>query len=64
MKYIVAIGILVGLLGMYIVLLLLNKKTPVPEGCENLTAECHACGIMDCPVRKETNHSTERSNHA
>jgi len=28
-----------------------NKKTPVPEGCENLKPECGSCGIADCALR-------------
>ncbi|MCR5229569.1 MAG: hypothetical protein K6D03_05540 [Solobacterium sp.] len=39
------------LLGLYVILMTLNKKTPVPEGCENLRPDCKACGIADCAVR-------------
>ena len=33
-----------------------NKKTPVPEGCENLKAECGGCHDISCgnhPAHKE-----------
>lgn len=26
----------------------LNKKTPVPEGCENLKENCEGCRITSC----------------
>ena len=34
-----------------------NSKTPVPEGCEDLTAECEGCKITSCahnPVLKQS----------
>lgn len=32
----------------YIGLYLMNKKTPKPKGCENLTADCDGCQLIDC----------------
>lgn len=32
----------------YIVGYLLNRKTPKPEGCEDLTADCSGCQSIDC----------------
>lgn len=26
----------------------MNSKTPVPEGCENLNAQCNGCSIVSC----------------
>ena len=40
----------------YIGVYLMNKKTPKPKGCENLTAHCEGCGQFDCthnPVHHE-----------
>ncbi len=34
--------------GMYAALYWLNHKTPVPEGCENLKAECDGCRVTSC----------------
>ncbi len=31
----------------------MNKKTPKPEGCENLHPECASCGILDCALREK-----------
>lgn len=36
------------LVGIYIALYLMNKKTPVPEGCENLKADCEGCKDYSC----------------
>lgn len=32
----------------YILGYLLNKKTPKPKGCEDLTADCDGCQAFDC----------------
>ena len=46
-------GLLVFL---YIFLYLENKKTPKPEGCEELTQGCSGCQSIDCthhPIHHE-----------
>ena len=53
MKALYAIGIVCCLIGVYVLGLTLNKKTPVPEGCENLKPDCDACGIQTCMVRSK-----------
>lgn len=30
------------------ILYVLNKNTKVPEGCENLKADCEGCKIVSC----------------
>lgn len=37
-----------GLAAMYAAVYYLNHKTPVPEGCEDLKAECDGCKISSC----------------
>jgi len=39
---------LVGLLFLYIGLYIWNKKTPKPEGCQNITIGCDGCQLYDC----------------
>ncbi len=39
------------LVGLNAWLYIANKKTPVPEGCENLRPDCSACGIKECSLR-------------
>ena len=47
-QIIAATIILVVLVAMFIVCFLLNKKTPKPEGCEDLDAECETCPVTTC----------------
>ena len=37
-----------GLVGVYIVLFLMNKRTPLPPECENLKADCDGCKDYSC----------------
>lgn len=48
MKIVLAILFFVLLVTIYIVLYLMNKKTPLPEGCENLKADCEGCKDYAC----------------
>ena len=50
---ILAVIIMMILIGAFIGSYLLNKKTPKPEGCENLSEECEGCQIVSCSHRKE-----------
>ncbi len=45
-----------GLSALYFGLYLLNKKTPKPEGCENLEVACEGCNQIDC-----TNHKAHQT---
>ena len=42
------IVVLVIMIGLFIVCYIANKKTPKPEGCEDLEAECEHCSITSC----------------
>lgn len=48
MKIVLAILFFALLVTIYIVLYLMNKKTPLPEGCENLKANCEGCKDYAC----------------
>lgn len=48
MKIVLAILFFALLVTIYIVLYLMNKKTPLPEGCENLRADCEGCKDYAC----------------
>ncbi|MFV0479647.1 MAG: hypothetical protein ACK5LZ_03635 [Anaerorhabdus sp.] len=53
----IALLFILGLAGFYAVAYYLNHKTPVPEGCENLKAECDGCHISSCgnhPTHQES----------
>ena len=48
-EQIIATIIIIGvLIAMFITFFLLNRKTPRPEGCEDLDAECETCPIKSC----------------
>ena len=56
MYLLIAILILLALLIIFIVSFVLYKKTPVPEGCENLLVNeenCAACSNQECALRKK-----------
>ena len=51
---IIAIVIIAALVALFIVTFDINRKTPVPEGCENIkiTEEgCANCQIEECAVK-------------
>lgn len=57
MKYLYAILFFGLLVAIYITLYLMNKKTPKPEGCEDLHADCEGCKDFGCtnnPVHHQT----------
>ena len=45
--------VMTGLVVAFVFSYLLNKKTPKPEGCENIDENCEGCQITSCPNRKE-----------
>lgn len=52
----IAIGIIIVWIVIFFVTYVLNKKTPVPEGCEamKITDEnCMACGNTECRIKKD-----------
>lgn len=53
LKIVLAGIIMIFLVGAFVGSYLLNKKTPKPEGCENLDENCEGCQITSCPNRRE-----------
>ncbi len=52
----IAIGLIAFLVIFFIVMFLINRRTPVPKGCENIKIEesnCMACSNVDCQIHKE-----------
>lgn len=48
--------------GLYALVYYLNHKTPVPEGCEHLKAECEGCHDVSCcnhPVYQQKERGDE-----
>lgn len=54
MKYLYGAIILVVLIGIFIFSYLLNKRTPKPEGCQNLD-ECEGCQLVSCSHHPSNN---------
>ncbi|MCF0112068.1 MAG: hypothetical protein HUJ58_09225 [Erysipelotrichaceae bacterium] len=52
------LGVLGTLGSLYAVLYYFNKKTPEPEGCEEIQNSCSGCGITSCG-RHPSHMSTE-----
>jgi len=40
--------ILAIMIGLFLICFIANRKTPKPEGCEDLEAECEHCPITTC----------------
>lgn len=55
-ELIIGIALIAFLVVLFIVTYVLNKKTPVPKGCENIRLEndvCLACNKSDCHIKEE-----------
>ena len=53
LRVILAIVIIVVCVVLFIGTYLLNKRTPKPEGCEEIGSECEGCQITSCSNYKE-----------
>lgn len=45
-----ALLFVMGLGLFYTLTYVLNRNTPVPEGCEDLTQSCNGCSISSCAL--------------
>lgn len=55
----VATLVITGLVLAFVFSFLLNKKTPKPEGCENLEENCEGCQVTSCSHRIENKEEEE-----
>lgn len=63
-RVIIAIAIMTALIGLFILSYVLNKRTPAPKGCRELSEECKVCGITSCsrhPGNTETDKAKEEN---
>lgn len=58
-RIIIAAGIIVVCVVMFIGTYILNKKTPKPEGCEDVGSECEGCQITSCSHYKQKDEKKE-----
>ena len=59
LRVILAIVIIVVCVGLFIGTYILNKRTPKPEGCEEIGSECEGCQITSCSHHKNNNEKKE-----
>lgn len=55
-KQVIGIIVIIVMILLYILLYYLNKKTPVPKGCEDikdLESKCAGCNNKECSFRKK-----------
>lgn len=58
MKIVIGILVLIALSGLLFVLYILNKRTPLPEGCEDLYIDdekCKGCSNEACAIKRRIN---------
>ena len=59
---IIGIIILILLIALYIISYILNKKTPVPKGCENIKIDeetCKSCNNAMCKIKEKITSNEE-----
>ena len=60
-RALLAVLIIVVCVGMFIGTYLLNKRTPKPEGCENIGSECEGCQITSCSHYQNKNEESNQT---
>ncbi len=55
MEQLIGFIVIVAMILLYFGLYYLNKKTPLPKGCENLvnSEKCQSCSNITCQFHKE-----------
>lgn len=51
-RIIIAVAIILLCIGIFIFSYLINKKTPKPDGCENIGEACDGCQVLMCSHNK------------
>lgn len=58
-RTIIAIFLVVVCVAIFLGTYILNKRTPKPEGCEDMSGECEGCQITSCSNYKAKNEKKE-----
>ena len=58
-RVILAIVFIVALVALFIGTYILNKRTPKPEGCEEIGDECEGCQMTSCSHYKQKEEKKE-----
>ena len=56
---ILAVAVVLVSVALFIFTYILNKRTPKPEGCENVGSECEGCQMTSCSHYKKNNENIE-----
>ncbi len=48
LRILLAIAVFSGLVGIFTLGYILNKRTPKPAGCEDMVAACSSCPVSSC----------------
>ena len=61
LRIIIGVGILAICAGLFIFTYIINKRTPKPDGCEEIGSECEGCQMTSCShyVKKDENKEGE-----
>ena len=55
LKILLSIGIVILCVFLFIGTFLLNKRTPKPDGCEDVSQECESCSMVGCSHHPSSN---------
>ena len=53
---VLSICLIVGLVALFFITFVINRKTPVPKGCENIKIEeesCMSCSNSSCEIKEK-----------
>ncbi|MBN2504622.1 MAG: hypothetical protein JXB20_04690 [Bacilli bacterium] len=55
MEIVIGVVLIVLVIGIYVITYVINEKTDVPEGCEDLTdfSACHGCTNSSCGIKQK-----------
>ena len=59
LKVLIAVLLVLFLVGLFVFSYLLNKRTPKPEGCQNIGEECEGCQVLMCSHNKSNHNNKE-----
>lgn len=63
-QFLIVVGLLVGIIGLYILSYYLNKNTAAPEGVDISDVGCHACATSKtCTLNSLEKEDCDRKEH-
>lgn len=59
LRVVLAVLIILICIGLFIFTYYLNRKTPKPDGCENMDGQCEGCQMTSCSHYIKNNEEGE-----